>query len=113
MAAKWEPNSWRKKNIKQVPVYTDSAALEVAEKTLRNYPPLVFAGEARRLKSALADAAAGRAFLMQGGDCAESFAEFHPDYIRDTFKLMLQMSLVLTYSASPVSYTHLTLPTKA
>ncbi|MFL2668801.1 MAG: class II 3-deoxy-7-phosphoheptulonate synthase [Alphaproteobacteria bacterium] len=99
MAAKWEPNSWRKKNIKQVPVYTDSAALEVAEKTLRNYPPLVFAGEARRLKSALADAAAGRAFLMQGGDCAESFAEFHPDNIRDTFRVLLQMSVVLTFAA--------------
>jgi 3-deoxy-7-phosphoheptulonate synthase len=99
MAAKWEPNSWRKKNIKQVPVYTDSAALEAAEKTLRNYPPLVFAGEARRLKSALADAAAGRAFLMQGGDCAESFAEFHPDNIRDTFRVLLQMSVVLTFAA--------------
>ena len=99
MAAKWEPNSWRKKNIKQVPVYTDSAALEAAEKTLRNYPPLVFAGEARRLKSALADAAAGRAFLMQGGDCAESFAEFHPDNIRDTFRVLLQMTVVLTFAA--------------
>ena len=99
MAAKWEPNSWRKKNIKQVPVYTDSAALEAAEKTLRNYPPLVFAGEARRLKSALAEAAAGRAFLMQGGDCAESFAEFHPDNIRDTFRVLLQMSVVLTFAA--------------
>jgi len=99
MATKWEPNSWRKKNIKQVPVYTDSAALEAAEKTLRNYPPLVFAGEARRLKSALADAAAGRAFLMQGGDCAESFAEFHPDNIRDTFRVLLQMSVVLTFAA--------------
>ena len=99
MAAKWEPNSWRKKNIKQVPVYTDSAALEAAEKTLRNYPPLVFAGEARRLKSALADAAAGQAFLMQGGDCAESFAEFHPDNIRDTFRVLLQMSVVLTFAA--------------
>ncbi len=99
MAAKWEPNSWRKKNIKQVPVYTDSAALAAAENTLRNYPPLVFAGEARRLKSALADAATGRAFLMQGGDCAESFAEFHPDNIRDTFRVLLQMSVVLTFAA--------------
>jgi 3-deoxy-7-phosphoheptulonate synthase len=99
MAAKWAPNSWRNKNITQVPVYTDQVALEDAENTLRNYPPLVFAGEARRLKSALADAAAGRAFLMQGGDCAESFAEFHPDNIRDTFRVLLQMSVVLTFAA--------------
>jgi 3-deoxy-7-phosphoheptulonate synthase len=82
-----------------VPVYTDPAALEAAENTLRSYPPLVFAGEARRLKSALAEAAAGRAFLMQGGDCAESFAEFHPDNIRDTFRVLLQMSVVLTFAA--------------
>ncbi len=99
MAAKWAPNSWRAKNIKQVPVYTDPAALEAAENTLRSYPPLVFAGEARTLKSALAEAAAGRAFLLQGGDCAESFAEFHPDNIRDTFRVLLQMSVVLTFAA--------------
>ncbi len=99
MAANWAPNSWRAKNIKQVPVYTDPAALEAAENTLRSYPPLVFAGEARRLKYALAEAAAGRAFLMQGGDCAESFAEFHPDNIRDTFRVLLQMSVVLTFAA--------------
>ena len=99
MAAKWAPNSWRAKNIKQVPVYTDPVALEAAENTLRSYPPLVFAGEARRLKSALAEAAEGRAFLMQGGDCAESFAEFHPDNIRDTFRVLLQMSVVLTFAA--------------
>ncbi|MBK17971.1 MAG: 3-deoxy-7-phosphoheptulonate synthase class II [Rhodospirillaceae bacterium] len=99
MAAKWAPNSWRAKNIKQVPVYTDQASLEAAEETLRSYPPLVFAGEARTLKSALAEAAAGRAFLLQGGDCAESFAEFHPDNIRDTFRVLLQMSVVLTFAA--------------
>ena len=99
MAAKWAPNSWRAKNIKQVPVYNDPVALEAAENTLRSYPPLVFAGEARRLKSALAEAAEGRAFLMQGGDCAESFAEFHPDNIRDTFRVLLQMSVVLTFAA--------------
>jgi len=99
MTANWAPDSWRAKNIKQVPVYTDPAALEAAENTLRSYPPLVFAGEARRLKSALAEAAAGRAFLMQGGDCAESFAEFHPDNIRDTFRVLLQMSVVLTFAA--------------
>jgi 3-deoxy-7-phosphoheptulonate synthase len=92
MTANWAPDSWRAKNIKQVPVYTDPAALEAAENTLRSYPPLVFAGEARRLKSALAEAAAGRAFLMQGGDCAESFAEFHPDNIRDTFRLAGQFA---------------------
>ena len=67
------------------------------EETLRNYPPLVFAGEARRLKAALADVAEGKAFLLQGGDCAESFAEFHPNNIRDTFRVLLQMAVVLTY----------------
>ena len=99
MAAKWTPDSWRAKNIKQVPVYKDLAALEDVEKSLKKYPPLVFAGEARRLKSVLSEAASGKAFLLQGGDCAESFAEFHPDNIRDTFRVLLQMSVVLTFAA--------------
>jgi len=99
MAAKWTPDSWRAKNIKQVPVYKDLAALEAVEKSLKKYPPLVFAGEARRLKSVLSEAASGNAFLLQGGDCAESFAEFHPDNIRDTFRVILQMSVVLTFAA--------------
>ncbi|MEE8333162.1 MAG: 3-deoxy-7-phosphoheptulonate synthase class II [Alphaproteobacteria bacterium] len=100
MAGKWSPSSWRDKNIKQVPVYPDPAALAEVETRLRSYPPLVFAGEARRLRASLADAAEGRAFLLQGGDCAESFAEFHPDNIRDTFRVLLQMAVVLTFGAS-------------
>ena len=103
MAAKWTPDSWRAKNIKQVPVYKDLAALEAVEKSLKKYPPLVFAGEARRLKSVLSEAASGNAFLLQGGDCAESFAEFHPDNIRDTFRVILQMSVVLTFAAHRAS----------
>ena len=99
MAAKWSPDSWRGKDIRQVPVYPDADALAKAEAQLGNYPPLVFAGEARRLREALADVAAGRAFLLQGGDCAESFAEFHPDNIRDSFRVLLQMAIVLTFAA--------------
>ncbi|MBT3535670.1 MAG: 3-deoxy-7-phosphoheptulonate synthase class II, partial [Rhodospirillaceae bacterium] len=100
MAGKWTPASWRSKDIRQVPVYPDADALSAVEAQIRNYPPLVFAGEARRLRESLADVAAGRAFLMQGGDCAESFAEFHPDNIRDTFRVLLQMAIVLTFAAS-------------
>ncbi len=100
MSAKWTPGSWRAKPIQQVPDYDDQAALEAAEKDLSTYPPLVFAGEARRLKQALARVADGEAFLLQGGDCAESFAEFHPDNIRDTFRVLLQMAVVLTFGAA-------------
>ena len=100
MTAKWAPDSWRGKPILQVPEYPDPEALEQVEKTLSEYPPLVFAGEARRLKQQLAEVSEGRAFLLQGGDCAESFAEFHPNNIRDTFRVMLQMAVVLTFGAS-------------
>jgi 3-deoxy-7-phosphoheptulonate synthase len=82
-----------------LPVYADAAALAEAESTLGNYPPLVFAGEARALKASLAEVAAGDAFLLQGGDCAESFAEFHPNNIRDTFRVLLQMAVVLTFAS--------------
>ncbi|MEN8721273.1 MAG: 3-deoxy-7-phosphoheptulonate synthase class II [Alphaproteobacteria bacterium] len=99
MARNWSPESWRSKPILQVPDYEDQAALERVEGTLRSYPPLVFAGEARRLKQQLGEVAEGRAFLLQGGDCAESFAEFHPDKIRDTFRVLLQMAVVLTWGA--------------
>ena len=99
-AGKWSRESWRKKPIVQIPEYPDPAALTAVEKQLRNYPPLVFAGEARRLKANLAKVADGHAFLLQGGDCAESFAEFHPDNIRDTFRVMLQMAVVLTFGAA-------------
>ena len=97
---KWSRESWRTKPIVQVPEYPDQAALSAVEKQLRSYPPLVFAGEARRLKASLAKVAEGQAFLLQGGDCAESFAEFHPDNIRDTFRVMLQMAVVLTFGAA-------------
>ncbi len=100
MTAKWAPDSWRGKPILQVPDYPDPEALKQVEETLSEYPPLVFAGEARRLKQHLAEVSEGRAFLLQGGDCAESFAEFHPNNIRDTFRVMLQMAVVLTFGAS-------------
>jgi len=97
MSKKWSPDSWRSLPIRQVPGYADEAALQQVEKTLRNYPPLVFAGEARRLQERLATVAEGKAFLLLGGDCAESFAEFHPNNIRDMFKVLLQMAVVLTF----------------
>jgi len=100
MRANWAPDSWRAKPIRQVPEYPDPAALGAVEKTLSSYPPLVFAGEARSLKADLAKVAAGKAFLLQGGDCAESFAEFHPNNIRDTFRVLLQMAVVLTFGAA-------------
>ncbi len=100
MAQNWTPNSWRSKQIIQVPEYNDQAALNKVEERLASYPPLVFAGEARALKRQLADVAEGRAFLLQGGDCAEAFAEHGADNIRDFFRLFLQMSVVLTYAAA-------------
>jgi 3-deoxy-7-phosphoheptulonate synthase len=100
MTTSWSPDSWRSKPIAQVPDYPDAAKLKAVEDTLRNYPPLVFAGEARRLMEALGRVADGKAFLLQGGDCAESFAEFHPNNIRDTFRVLLQMAIVLTYGAA-------------
>ena len=96
----WKKNSWRKYPVKHIPEYPNKKDLDMVLDKLGTFPPLVFAGETRHLKSQLADVVDGKAFLLQGGDCAESFAEFNPDNIRDTFKLMLQMSLVLTYSAS-------------
>ena len=97
---KWKKNSWRNYHVKHIPEYPDKKELDMVLGKLKNFPPLVFAGETRHLKEQLAIVVDGKAFLLQGGDCAESFAEFHPDGIRDTFKVMLQMSLVLTYSAS-------------
>lgn len=98
MAAQWTPDSWKLHEGIQMPHYNDRAALSATEETLRNYPPLVFAGEARELKADLAAVASGNAFLLQGGDCAESFAEFHPNNIRDTFRVILQMAVVLTFA---------------
>ncbi|MEL6298425.1 MAG: 3-deoxy-7-phosphoheptulonate synthase class II [Pseudomonadota bacterium] len=100
MTAAWTPASWRDLPIKQVPTYRDTASLERVETRLSSFPPLVFAGEARNLKEHLANVSDGRAFLMQGGDCAESFAEHHADHIRDFFKVFLQMAVVLTYAGS-------------
>jgi 3-deoxy-7-phosphoheptulonate synthase len=99
MSKQWSPDSWRGLPIRQVPDFPDAAALAKVEETLHRFPPLVFAGEARRLKERLADVVAGKAFLLHGGDCAESFAEFHPNNIRDTFKVLLQMAVVLTFGA--------------
>lgn len=97
--APWSPESWREKPAQQLPTYEDQTALKAVEQTLKNYPPLVFAGEARNLKKSLGKVAVGEAFLLQGGDCAESFAEFHPKNIRDTFRVILQMAVVMAFSA--------------
>ena len=99
MTKNWTPDSWRACEARQLPTYPDAAALHAVEAELRSYPPLVFAGEARDLTTRLADAAAGNAFLLQGGDCAESFAEFHPNTIRDTFRVLLQMAVTLTFAS--------------
>jgi 3-deoxy-7-phosphoheptulonate synthase len=96
----WKINSWRNYPVRHIPEYPDKKELDGVLNKIKDFPPLVFAGETRHLKEQLAQVVDGKAFLLQGGECAESFAEFHPDNIRDTFKLILQMSLVLTYSAS-------------
>ena len=96
----WQPNSWRDHPIKQVPDYPDAEKLAGVEARLAAMPPLVFAGEAQSLKRQLGEVAEGRAFLLQGGDCAESFAEFSANNIRDSFKVILQMAVVLTFGAS-------------
>ena len=95
----WSPESWRGKPIQQQPQYPDAAHLARVEQTLAGYPPLVFAGEARELRRQFAEVTQGRAFLLQGGDCAESFAEFSAAKIRDTFKVLLQMAIVMTFAA--------------
>ncbi|WEK42252.1 MAG: 3-deoxy-7-phosphoheptulonate synthase class II [Candidatus Sphingomonas colombiensis] len=99
MAANWAPDSWTSHEARQLPDYPDAAALNAATDQLGSYPPLVFAGEARNLTADLAHVAAGKGFLLQGGDCAESFAEFHPNNIRDTFRVILQMAVVLTFAS--------------
>ena len=96
----WQPNSWRSFPIQQVPEYPDLDRLNAVEKIISGRPPLVFAGEAQSLRDRLGSVARGEAFLLQGGDCAESFAEFSANNIRDSFKVMLQMAVVLTYGAS-------------
>ena len=99
MAVDWAPDSWTRFDARQQPDYPDAEALRTATAQLGSYPPLVFAGEARHLTTDLARVSAGQAFLLQGGDCAESFAEFHPDNIRDTFRVLLQMAVVLTFAS--------------
>ncbi len=100
MKSQWSPSSWRSKPAKHLPIYRNEVALENSIEKIRKFPPLVFAGEARSLKSKLAKVSNGEAFLLQGGDCAESFADFHPDNIKNTFKVILQMAVVLTFGAS-------------
>jgi 3-deoxy-7-phosphoheptulonate synthase len=97
---RWSPDSWRSKPIVQVPTYSDPTALADVEKQISGFPPLVFAGEARKLKKHLAQVCAGEAFLLQGGDCAESFAEHSADNIRDFFRVFLQMAVVMTFGAA-------------
>lgn len=100
MTQNWAPDTWRDKPAKQLPAYPDESALQAAENTIAAMPPLVFAGEARNLKAQLASVAAGQAFVLQGGDCAESFAEFGANKIRDTFRVMLQMAIIMTYGGT-------------
>src|SRR6478735_8087859 len=103
MAERWSPDSWRSKPVVQMPDYPDAKILADTEAQLATFPPLVFAGEARSLKKQLARVSSGNAFLLQGGDCAESFAEHGANNIRDFFRVFLQMAVVLTYAAaSPV-----------
>ena len=97
MSSSWQPNSWRTKQALQMPDYPDVEHLERVESQIASFPPLVFVGEAQKLKSELARVASGQAFVLQGGDCAESFAEFSANNIRDTFRVLLQMALVLTF----------------
>lgn len=99
MSMPWTKDSWRARTGLQMPEYPDQTALSDVERKLAGYPPLVFAGEARALRAKLADVGEGKAFLLQGGDCAESFREFSADNIRDTFRVLLQMAVVLTFGA--------------
>ncbi|TGY87175.1 3-deoxy-7-phosphoheptulonate synthase class II [Marinicauda algicola] len=100
MTQTWSPDSWKRKEVRQLPSYPDASALDEVLSRLRSRPPLVFAGEARRLKRQLASVANGEAFLLQGGDCAESFKEFSTDNVRDTFRVLLQMAVVMTFAAA-------------
>jgi 3-deoxy-7-phosphoheptulonate synthase len=100
MAKQWKPNGWRQRPALQMPDYADSTLLNGVLGKLRSFPPLVFAGEVNALRRRLAQVSEGNGFLLQGGDCAESFAEFHPNNIRDTFRVLMQMAVVLTYGGA-------------
>ena len=99
MKHQWTPDSWKKKKALHQPDYVDKKKLDIAIKKMKKLPPLVFAGEVRSLKDDLAKCVDGRGFLLQAGDCAESFAEFHPNYIRDTFRVIMQMAVVLSFAS--------------
>ena len=99
MRQEWTPDSWRKKKALHQPDYIDKKKLDNAVKKMKKLPPLVFAGEVRSLKNELAKCVDGKGFLLQAGDCAESFAEFHPNYIRDTFRVIMQMAVVLSFAS--------------
>lgn len=94
---KWTPDSWTSKKALQLPEYPKKEELDSVLRTIEDFPPIVFAGEARHLEERLGDAALGKAFLLQGGDCAESFKEFNANNIRDTFRILLQMGVVLMF----------------
>ena len=100
MSKNWKPSSWQLKKATHLPIYNDQNKLKFVTDKLSSYPPLVFAGESRNLLKKLGEVANGNAFLLQGGDCAESFADFNPNNIRDSFKIILQMAVVLTFGAS-------------
>ena len=99
MKHEWTPDSWKKKKALHQPNYIDKKKFDIAIKKMKKLPPLVFAGEVRSLKSELAKCVDGKGFLLQAGDCAESFAEFHPNYIRDTFRVIMQMAVVLSFAS--------------
>ena len=99
MKQDWTPDSWRKKKALHQPTYIDKKKLDKAVNKMKKLPPLVFAGEVRSLKYELAKCVDGKGFLLQAGDCAESFAEFHPNYIRDTFRVIMQMAVVLSFAS--------------
>lgn len=99
MTNSWSPYSWRKKKALHQPDYRNISALEKTVKKMKKLPPLVFAGEVRSLKKELANCVDGKGFLLQAGDCAESFAEFHPNYIRDAFRVIMQMAVILSFAS--------------
>ena len=99
MKNEWRPDSWKKKKALHQPNYSDKKKFDIALKKMKKLPPLVFAGEVRSLKNELAKCGDGKGFLLQAGDCAESFAEFHPNYIRDTFRVIMQMAVILSFAS--------------